>query len=183
MNCFVLSRQDKDKPTPEVCRSTKRINYIKKKSGKLAWIESHGLGTMIFPTKSASVSKENITHTVKASCWPFRGCKMLQSQMFLVLAPIPKLLMPPPYRDIPKYYNVGQTIFYYLSGWQLWIEEERLSMASCYYFILLPHQTAVVQPFTREDAPPLLTIIFTCVIILFINTFPMRAFNPPKFFA
>lgn len=37
-----------------------------------------------------------------------------------------------------------------MSGWQLWIEEERLL---CFFF--LSSRTGVVQPFTREDAPPL----------------------------
>lgn len=48
-----------------------------------------------------------------------------------------------------------------MSGWQLWIEEERL---------VLLLQSRVVQPFTREDAPPLLYYIHVCYHTL-INTF------------
>ena len=50
-----------------------------------------------------------------------------------------------------------------MSGWQLWVEEERLVL------LLLLH-SRVVHPFTREDAPPLLYYIHVCYHT-FINNF------------
>lgn len=58
-----------------------------------------------------------------------------------------------------------------MSGWQLWIDEERLLLSSS------PHtQTGVVQPFTREDAPLLQlysrVLSYPSSILFFFHFFP-----------
>lgn len=70
-----------------------------------------------------------------------------------------------------------------MSGWQLWIEEERLVLLNSLLFfaifvIRLSSQSGVVQPFTREDAPPPLQLcsrVFSYSSLIFFSYF----FSPP----